>query len=310
MHAINNRQKHESVSKQPASLSVNNNINLCGGYFMNTSTTKTFIAGDEFELIQSATDYSPNRAENGWISGYFYHCEISSIFQPIFSVAQRKTIGHAAYIRSQSNGEVALWPWQVFSLASKDDQLVDLDRLCRAIHALNYYFNNTSKVDSLFVDVHPRLLESVKDDHGRAFENFLDLIGIKTSRVVIEIPAIVNRNWKLLQHVITNYRSRGYQIAANYTGTRSDWMTELGSLYPDFVRIEARDLVRHEAIAPLIDTLHGFNASLLVRDIETPEQLIAARNTDADYLQGNLLGKPVHAIEDSTPQFFLENGNT
>jgi len=277
---------------------------------MNTSTTKTFIAGDEFELIQSATDYSPNRAENGWISGYFYHCEISSIFQPIFSVAQRKTIGHAAYIRSQSNGEVALWPWQVFSLASKDDQLVDLDRLCRAIHALNYYFNNTSKVDSLFVDVHPRLLESVKDDHGRAFENFLDLIGIKTSRVVIEIPAIVNRNWKLLQHVITNYRSRGYQIAANYTGTRSDWMTELGSLYPDFVRIEARDLVRHEAIAPLIDTLHGFNASLLVRDIETPEQLIAVRNTDADYLQGNLLGKPVHAIEDSTPQFFLENGNT
>lgn len=264
---------------------------------MNTLANNTFVVGDEFELIQSATDYSLSRAENGWISGHFYHCELTSVFQPIFGISQSKTIGHAAYIRSQANGEVALRPWQVFSLASKDEQLVDLDRLCRAIHALNYYFNNTSKVDSLFVDVHPRLLESVKDDHGRAFENFLDLIGIKTSRVVIEIPAIVNRNWKLLQHVITNYRSRGYQIAANYSGTRSDWMTELGSLYPDIVRIEAGDLVRHEAIIPLVDTVHSFGASLLVRDIETSAQLAAAIRADADYLQGNLLSEPAHAIK-------------
>ena len=263
---------------------------------MNTSANHTFTVKDEFELIQSATDYSLKRAENGWISGLFYHCELTSVFQPIFSITEGKAIGHAAYIRSKANGDVALWPWQIFSLASKDDQLVDLDRLCRAIHALNYYFNHISKSDNLFVDVHPRLLESVKDDHGRAFENFLDLIGVKTSRVVIEIPAIVNRNWKLLQHVITNYRSRGYQIAANYSGTRSDWMVELGSLYPNIVRIEADDLIRHEAITPLVDTIHSFGASLLVRDIETPVQLAAAIRADADYLQGNLLGEPAHAI--------------
>lgn len=264
---------------------------------MNTSAKLTQTVKDEFELIQSATDYSLKRANNGWISGYFYHCELTSVFQPIFSIDQSKTMGHAAYIRSKSNNDVALWPWQVFSLASKDEQLIDLDRLCRAIHALNYYFNHISKSDNLFVEVHPRLLESVKDDHGRAFENFLDLIGVKTSRVVIEIPAIVNRNWKLLQHVITNYRSRGYQIAADYSGTRSDWMVELGSLYPNIVRIEAGDLIRHEAITPLVETIHSFGAKLLARDIETPMQLAAAVQTGADYLQGNLLGEPVHAIE-------------
>lgn len=264
---------------------------------MSASTNTTFTVRDEFDLIQSATDYSLKRADNGWISGYFYHCELTSVFQPIFSIDQGKTIGHAAYIRSKSNNDVALWPWQVFSLASKDEQLVDLDRLCRAIHALNYYLNNISKSDNLFVEVHPRLLESVKDDHGRAFENFLDLIGVKTSRVVIEIPAIVNRNWKLLQHVITNYRSRGYQIAANYSGDRSDWMAELGSLYPNIVRIEASDLIRHETITPLVETIHSFGAKLLVRDIETSVQLAVAVRADADYLQGNLLGEPAHAIE-------------
>jgi len=277
---------------------------------MNTSTNKTFVVGNEFELIKSATDYSLNRAENGWISGHFYHCELTSVFQPIFSTIEDKTIGHAAYIRSKSNGEVSLWPWQVFSLASNDNQLVDLDRLCRAIHALNYYFNNTSKVDSLFVEVHPRLLESVKDDHGRAFENFLDLIGVRTARVVIEIPVIVNRNWKLLQHVIINYRSRGYQIAANYSGTSTDWMAALGSLYPDIVRIEAGDLLRHEALGPLVNTIHGHGASLLVRDIETSEQLIAAKQAGADYLQGNLLGKPVYTIKIIEPHHLLKKANT
>lgn len=272
---------------------------------MSALANNTFIVRDEFQLIQSATDYSLKRADSGWISGHFYHCELTSVFQPIFSIDQGKTMGHAAYIRSKSNHDVALWPWQVFSLASKDDQLIDLDRLCRAIHALNYYFNNISKSDNLFVEVHPRLLESVKDDHGRAFENFLDLIGVKTSRIVIEIPAIVNRNWKLLQHVITNYRSRGYQIAANYSGDRSDWMAELGSLYPNIVRIEASDLVRHENITLLVETLHNFGAKLLVRDIETPAQFAVAVQANADYLQGNLLGEPVHAIEviDRLPAF-------
>ncbi|MEK6736273.1 MAG: EAL domain-containing protein [Pseudomonadota bacterium] len=264
---------------------------------MNTSVNHAFTVKDEFDLIKSATDYSLVRAANGWISGHFYHCELTSVFQPIFSVTQDKTMGHAAYVRSKSNGEVALRPWQVFSLASNDNQLVDLDRLCRAVHSLNYYFNNTSKLDSLFVEVHPRLLESVKDDHGRAFENFLDLIGVRTSRVVIEIPTIVNRNWKLLKQVIINYRSRGYQIAANYSGTGSDWMAALGSLYPDIVRIEAGDLMRHEAKEVLVDTIHSHKASLLVRDIDTSEQLVAARQANADYLQGNLLGEPIHAIE-------------
>lgn len=263
---------------------------------MNTSANHTLTFKDEFELIQSATDYSLKRGENDWISGSFYHCELTSVFQPIFSIDQNKTIGHAAYIRSKADDDVALWPWQVFSLASKDDQLVGLDRLCRVIHALNYHFNNASKLTHLLVDVHPRLLESVKDDHGQAFENFLDLIGVRTSQVVIQIPAIVNRNWKLLQHVITNYRSRGYQIAANYSGTRSDWMVELGSLYPDIVRIDAYDLLRHESITELTDTIHGFGAKLLVGEVVTPTQLIAALRTKVDYLQGNLLSEPQQTI--------------
>ena len=264
---------------------------------MNASAKHSHTIKDEFELIRSATDYAFQRDENGWISGRFYQCELTSVFQPVFSIVWGQTIGHTAYLRSQSKGAAALSPWQIFSLASKDEQLVELDRLSRAIHALNYHFNHVSKTDKLFVEVHPRLLESVKDDHGRAFENFLSLIGMRTSRVVIEIPATVNRNWKLLQNVIVNYRSRGYQIMANYSGTRSDWMMELGSLYPDIVRIAAEDLMRHDDIISLVDTIHNFGANLLVRGIEASIQLAAALRARADYLEGNLLADPRQRID-------------
>lgn len=274
---------------------------------MNAFTTNTFIVKDEFELIQSATDYSLKRAEDGWISGQFYRCRVTSSFQPIIDVAQNKTIGHTAHIRSESDGEISLSPWQVFAQATNDEQLVNLDRLCRAVHALNYFNKATSSDKKLFVGVHPRLLESIKVDHGRAFEDFLSLIGVRTSQVTIEIPPTINHNWELLQKVINNYHLRGYHIAATYhSGSNSAWMSELGSLYPEIVRIKASSLLYHRVIDVIIRTVHRFGAKVLVWDIGTFEQLTAARRLGADYFQGNFLSEPARAIHTISPRLIQE----
>lgn len=195
---------------------------------------------DVVERIQEATDYPVRRLEDGWVAGHFFNCWLSSVFQPIADMSARKVIGHTAYIRSATDGTTVLSPWKLFALTEGDTLLVRFDRLCRAIHALNYFEH--APQGSLFVTVQPRLLESVKDDHGRAFESILNIIGIETSRVVIEIPIEVNRDSRLLKHVISNYRSRGYQIAVNHSSTNEDWLAELASLYPlypDIVRLEA-----------------------------------------------------------------------
>lgn len=274
---------------------------------MNTSAAKAFIVKDEFELIQTATDYPLERAKDGWISGQFYRCKLTSAFQPIIDITQNKTIGHAAHIRSESYGEVSLSPWQIFAQATNDEQLINLDRLCRAVHALNY-FNKTSSLDKLFVGVHPRLLESVKVDHGRAFEDFLNLIGVKTSRVVIEIPPIINRDQELLQKVINNYHSRGYHIAVTYSSDSSSaWMSDLDNyLYPDIVRIKASYLLNYHVIDAIIRTAHYFGSSVLVWDIGTFEQLRTAKGLGADHLQGNFLSEPARAIHTISPQFVQE----
>jgi EAL domain-containing protein (putative c-di-GMP-specific phosphodiesterase class I) len=197
------------------------------------------------------------------------------------------------------NEEDPLSPWKVLSLGEGDAPLVRFDRLCRAVHVLNY-FSGHSHEANLFVTVQPRLLEAVKDDHGRAFKRILDIIGMETSRVVIEIPAEANRNWKLLKHVISNYRSHGYRIAINHNDAGDDWVAELASLYPlypDVVRLEASVLQRLGDTGPLVETIHHFGAQVLFREIETARQLTGAVRAGADLLQGRFLGIPAQAIE-------------
>ena len=262
---------------------------------------KTRNAHDELRRVQATTDYLLQPSEDGWIIGHFSSNRLSSVFQPVVDANTRQVIGHAAYIRSETDNTNVLSPWGIFALATEDTLLVNLDRLCRTVHAINY-FNTASGPGDLFVSVQPRLLESVKDDHGRAFAEVLDLIGVATSRVVIEIPSEVNRNWRLLRHVIGNYRSRGYRIAANHSRASDSWMAELGGLYPDIVRQDASDLLQYNGSDSLLDTVHRFGASLLVRDIETSQQMRAAIRAGAHLLQGRFLGEPARMIEASRPR--------
>ena len=198
--------------------------------------------------------------------------------------------------RSDTNDDGTLSPWGIFALATEDPLLVRLDRLCRTLHALNY-FSAAPERRILFLTVQPRLLESVKDGHGRAFEKVLDLIGVETSRVVIEIPVEVNHNWQLLKHVVVNYRSKGYRIALNHGGENEGWTANPGSLPPEFVRLQAGQLQTSPEMTALVDTIHRFGAKLLVGDVETEQEMVAAVRAGADLLQGSFLGGPVPAIE-------------
>jgi EAL domain-containing protein (putative c-di-GMP-specific phosphodiesterase class I) len=252
---------------------------------------------DVLTRIQQATDYPVRRVEDGWVAGHFFNCWLASVFQPILDANANEVTGHAAYIRSATDGTSVLSPWKLFALTEGDTLLVRFDRLCRAIHAVNYF--ERAPQGNLFVTVQPRLLESVKDDHGRAFESILNIIGVETSRVVIEIPIEVNRDSRLLKHVISNYRSRGYQIAVNHGGASEDWLAELASLYPlhpDIVKLEAPVLLRHSGAGLLVETIHHFGASVLVHEIETPQQISVALEAGADLLQGHAIGAPVRTI--------------
>jgi EAL domain-containing protein (putative c-di-GMP-specific phosphodiesterase class I) len=77
-------------------------------------------------------------------------------------------------------------------------------------------------------------------------------------------------------------------------------------LFPHIVRLEASALQRRYGTESLVEAVHHFGASVLVHDIETPQQKATAIQAGADLLQGRALGAPGRAIETTVPAVMEE----
>ena len=69
---------------------------------------KVFADKDALARIQEATDYPLQRALDGRVVGHFFHCRLSSVFQPVFDVIERQVVGHAAYVRTDATDDGGL----------------------------------------------------------------------------------------------------------------------------------------------------------------------------------------------------------
>jgi EAL domain-containing protein (putative c-di-GMP-specific phosphodiesterase class I) len=61
--------------------------------------------------------------------------------------------------------------------------------------------------------------------------------------------------------------------------------------------LDASALLQYNLALPLLDTVHRFGAALLVREIETNQQMDASIRLGADLLQGRFFGEPARALE-------------
>jgi EAL domain-containing protein (putative c-di-GMP-specific phosphodiesterase class I) len=194
----------------------------------------------------------------------------------------------------------------------------------RTIHLLNHA-RSFSEHELLFLNVHPRLLSSVKD-HGRTFEQILHYYSVPTSRVVIEVKEFAAQESTVLAEAVNNYRSLGYKIAIDNFGashsringvfnqargsgglmSARDYaeLDRVLSLRPDIVKLDGALIRAAEqndetisVIYTLVSAFHHIGTQVLIKGIETATQLKIARNMSADLLQGHLLNTPDFALE-------------
>ncbi|MGI0017041.1 MAG: hypothetical protein ACREBU_26760, partial [Nitrososphaera sp.] len=91
--------------------------------------------------------------------------EISSMLQPVFDPNAREVVGYEASLWvTRSNRELA--SSGLFESVTTLRELIHLDRLCHALHALNFVAQGARGF--LFCNVHPRLLTGVAEAHSRA----------------------------------------------------------------------------------------------------------------------------------------------
>jgi EAL domain-containing protein (putative c-di-GMP-specific phosphodiesterase class I) len=263
------------------------------------------------------SSFRPFILEEGKISALFGPIKIGSVFSPIRQALKpAEIIGHAAKLKVSTHEVQHLYSGEIENLLANQshqtsdfESIINFDRLSRTVHMLNY-LPLTHLQGSLFVEVDPRHILGVKQDHGAYFEEVIRQCGLETKNVVIAMAVNSHyaRHYQELVAGLDNYRSRGYQTALkfDYVAQETQSFELISKLAPSYVSLSARHLdeVRDNALFEKLRALKALVAStggqtiLLQIDQRKSESL--ARNIGFGLVQGSYYERP------SAPVFLPE----
>ena len=242
------------------------------------------------ELLPLPRGLEISTLPDGTAVGRFLRTDLSSVFQPVIESGSGCCAGYEAFVRAHSRGDLDITPWNLFSLVANDEALVALDRLCRTVHVLNF-LRVPDLPGRLFLNVHGRLLAAVREDHGHTFRHALDQLELKPGRIVIETPEAANLDRKLLALVLSNYRLNGFAVAANTPGI-ADMESLLLMVRPDFVKIDARQVVKPEAMLRAVALARDAGTRPVFMRVQTVEQRDFLQSLPDVLLQGWAVARP------------------
>ena len=236
-----------------------------------------------FGDLRLATEFHPiRRADNPEL--IFGHDATLQAFEPETSQATAARVFHAADVGS----------------------IINLDRLCRTIHMLNY-LPVAHEEGHLFLHVHPRHVLGVKRDHGAYFEEVIFRCGLSPRRVVITVPVtpLYDRQLTSLFEGLKNYQQRGYGTAIKFDNQANEAFLEryciefLYRMTPDFVRLDGgffSDLRRNEDDSrrktTLLSVIQGIDTQFLVEGIASEKDEQLAKVLRADLVRGSFYERP------------------
>jgi EAL domain-containing protein (putative c-di-GMP-specific phosphodiesterase class I) len=230
-------------------------------------------------------------ARPGQVAAQFFASRLTSAFQPVMRAAGG-IAGHHALLRVFDESGEAIAPWGVFAQAARDPMLVQLDRLTRTVHAVNYFPREDPR-RILFLNVEERLLRIVADNHGAYFELILRELGIAPKRVAIVLPPGVLDDPVTFVRAAIAYRLRGYRVVAQLHSAAEADLEHIFLADPHYVALDVSNAGDRShidagcALAPaLIDALRRRGIHAIACRVESEAQAQAARDAGFDFLQG------------------------
>ena len=259
-----------------------------------------------FEKYLAILSQSPQVGTSIWLDargraqGKYFNCTLTSAYQPIYKLSTRRVIGYEAYARSSSKENAGPSLWKLLDHAANDDESVELDRLCRMLHAINFFRQPEAGESDLYLSVHDRLLTAVSTNHGMAFRRILEGLGLPIGKIVLQLPPVKEHQGWLLNHVADNYRRNGFRLAVNVSNA-AEALNLLQRVRPDVIKIDARkvSLQDHDALAALklLDDAQSLGIQVIFKRIEGAKALDGLQHFSKISgkemcVQGHLLGLP------------------
>ncbi|MBC3832733.1 EAL domain-containing protein [Undibacterium amnicola] len=236
-------------------------------------------------LQQLQAGFSPSSHlsldQQGRAHGRFFKARLSSVFQAIRSADGTQVIAYEAYARSLSADDSGLSIWKLLEHVASDEESVELDRLCRLLHTINYFRQAESFTKDLYLSVHNRLLVAVAGNHGAAFRRVLESLEVPQHKIILQLPMITASQRWVLTHVAENYRRNGFRLGTNARSV-DEALDHLSRIRPASIKLDI-DSVRDAASFDfLLSKAAEIHCQIIVRKIEREsslQALSAARQT-------------------------------
>jgi EAL domain-containing protein (putative c-di-GMP-specific phosphodiesterase class I) len=236
----------------------------------------------------------------GRAQGRYFNSTLTSAFQPLRAIGSGAIAGYEGFARSYSESDQGLSLWKLLDHAANDDESIELDRLCRMLHAINFFRQPEAADQDLFLSVHARLLAAVDGNHGVAFARILNALGLPQDKIVLQLPAVVEQQRWLLGYVSDNYRRNGFRFAVNAANAQ-EGIGLLERVRPDVMKIDAHEVPDHSAAAELVEQCGKQGVQVVFKRVESGATLAtlsdaAAASGVTVFAQGYLWDTPRAAL--------------
>lgn len=232
--------------------------------------------------------------------------DVSTVFQPVVSLADATVIGYEALSRGPQ-GSVLHRPDALFASAAKFNLVWEIEYLCRS-KALEKAIDIIPH-KMLFINVDPQIINDPRFQKGHTRE-ILSHFQTNAANIIFEITEkTAIEDYPGFCLILDNYTSQGYKIAIDDAGSGYSGMKRLVQTHPQFIKIDM-DLIRGIGTDSfkqgLVKALNDFatvsNSKVIAEGIETEEELAALIDIGVHYGQGFFLQKPHPEFLDTLPE--------
>ena len=219
---------------------------------------------------------------------------LTSHFQPLYSLSHQKQVGFEALLRGEHDDGTLVPPAVMFAPKPASDEGA-LDRASHAVH-LGNASRSLPRDAWLFLNILPATF--ICAGYADQLSALVRAAGLEPDRVVLEILESHGGSVDDMSRAAALYRQHGFLIAVDDFGAGQSNLDRLLRIRPDLVKLDG-ELIRAtthgtgQPILPkLVSLLHQAGMLVVVEGVETTGELILAVESNVDFAQGFLLGRP------------------
>ncbi len=253
----------------------------------------------DVERTMQALYATLREAQGRWV-GQHQGLEVSSQFQPIYSLPHRRPVGYEALARFATAGGQLADPAQAFAQVSGTGEQLQLDRLCRLLHVHNFVAQQAADC-WLFLNIHPEVFVRAAREApmlARAVDT-VEQLGLPMHRLVFEVTEEIMSQGAPFEEAVERARATGCLLALDDFGAGHSNFDRVWRMKPEIVKLD-KSLPQRALASPriarimaqMVALLHECGALVLQEGVEGRDEMQLALDADVDLVQGYGLGRP------------------